>query len=258
MNFENKTALVTGAGGHLGRQLCYDLAKGGAHLILWDIAEVSDFAKELADQFAIKVLSESIDLSDEVSFSEALARGNELTGSLDILINNAAFVGSSNLSGWVVPFEEQSVSTWRQALEVNLTSTFALCQAAYPLLKRTEDASIVNVSSIYGILGPNNSLYEGTSMGNPAAYAASKGGLIQLTRWLSTSLAPEIRVNAVALGGIERGQPESFKNKYEKLTPMQRMGTEEDMSGPILFLASNMSKYITGQVLAVDGGWSSW
>lgn len=101
-------------------------------------------------------------------------------------------------------------------------------------------------------------LYDGTSMGNPAAYAASKGGLIQSTRWLSTVLAPEIRVNCVSPGGIWRNQPESFVRGYEARTPMQRMGTEEDMMGAIAFLASDLSLYVTGQHIAVDGGWSAW
>lgn len=95
-------------------------------------------------------------------------------------------------------------------------------------------------------------------MGNPAAYAASKGGLIQLTRWLATTLAPKIRVNSVSPGGIARNQPDSFVSRYEALTPLARMGTEEDFAGIIAFLASNLSAWVTGQNIAVDGGWSAW
>ena len=95
-------------------------------------------------------------------------------------------------------------------------------------------------------------------MGNPAAYAASKGGVIQLTRWLSTTLAPEIRVNAISPGGVFRDQPDIFVKKYERRTPLQRMAYEDDFRGAVVFLASDMSKYITGQVLSVDGGWGVW
>jgi NAD(P)-dependent dehydrogenase (short-subunit alcohol dehydrogenase family) len=95
-------------------------------------------------------------------------------------------------------------------------------------------------------------------MGNPAAYAASKGGLIQLTRWLSTTIAPEVRVNAISPGGIWRNQPDIFVKRYEERTPLQRMGTEEDMVGAVVYLASDLSKYVTGQNLMVDGGWTAW
>ena len=95
-------------------------------------------------------------------------------------------------------------------------------------------------------------------MGNPAAYAASKGGVVQLSRWLSTTVAPDVRVNTVSPGGIRRNQPESFINKYEAKTPLGRMGTEEDFVGIIGYLASDLSSYVTGQNILVDGGWSVW
>ena len=99
-----------------------------------------------------------------------------------------------------MPFAEQSADTWRAALEVNLTSVFVLVQAAAPHLEKSGRGSIINISSIYGMVGPDLRLYEGTRMGNPAAYGAAKGGLLQMTRWLATALAPAIRVNAVTPG----------------------------------------------------------
>ena len=95
-------------------------------------------------------------------------------------------------------------------------------------------------------------------MSNPAAYAASKGGLIQLTRWLATTMAPAVRVNAIAPGGIFRNQPESFVERYTERTPLKRMAYEDDLLGATVFLTSSMSSYVTGQVLSIDGGWSSW
>ena len=95
-------------------------------------------------------------------------------------------------------------------------------------------------------------------MGNPAAYAASKGGLLQLTRWLSTVLAPHIRVNSISPGGVWRNQPEQFCKRYKKKTPLQRMATEEDLKGAVVYLASDLSLYVTGQNIIVDGGWSIW
>ena len=101
-------------------------------------------------------------------------------------------------------------------------------------------------------------LYEGTVMGNPAAYGASKGGLLQLTRWLATVMAPAVRVNAITPGGVWRNQPEPFRTRYEERTPLRRMATEEDLKGAIAYLASDLSSYVTGHNLVVDGGWTTW
>jgi NAD(P)-dependent dehydrogenase (short-subunit alcohol dehydrogenase family) len=143
-------------------------------------------------------------------------------------------------------------------LEVNLTAAFDLCQGLVPLLRAAKGASIINIASIYGEYGPDWRLYDGTDMANPAAYGATKGGLIQLTRWLATTLAPQIRVNAISPGGILRGQPEKFVARYEARTPLGRMATEDDFRGIVAYLASDLSKYMTGQKISVDGGWGVW
>jgi NAD(P)-dependent dehydrogenase (short-subunit alcohol dehydrogenase family) len=122
-------------------------------------------------------------------------------------------------------------------------------------MKNSKGANVINIASIYGHYSPDWTLYEGTNMGNPAAYAASKGGLIQLTRWLASTLAPEIRVNSVSPGGILRDQPESFIARYEKKVLLERMATEEDFIGALAYLASDSSAYMTGQNLLIDGGW---
>ena len=126
------------------------------------------------------------------------------------------------------------------------------------MLKSQEGASIINIASIYGLYGPDWSLYEGTNMNNPAAYAASKGGLIQLTKWLATTIAPEVRVNAISPGGIFRNQSTIFVKRYEDKTPLGRMASEDDFRGAIAYLATDMSKYVTGQNFSVDGGWGVW
>ena len=132
-----------------------------------------------------------------------------------------------------------------------------LAQASADALAASGHGSVVNISSIYGLVGPNTGLYEDTSLGNPAAYSASKGGLLQLTRWLATVLAPDVRVNAITPGGIRRDQPQAFHDRYVANTPMRRMATEEDLKGAIAYLASDLSAYVTGHNLVVDGGWTA-
>ncbi|NLE26755.1 MAG: SDR family oxidoreductase, partial [Clostridiaceae bacterium] len=119
--------------------------------------------------------------------------------------------------------------------------------------------NIVNIASIYGMLGPDFSIYEGTTMTMPAEYAAIKGAIINFTRYLATYLASyNIRVNCLSPGGIFNEQPASFVEKYKQRTPMGRMGNPEDIAGGVLFLLSNLSSYVTGQNLVIDGGWSAW
>ena len=130
---------------------------------------------------------------------------------IDVLINNAAFIGDEKLDGWNTKFENQSIESWRKAIEVNLTAIFELVKVLKKLFNvKKNTSSIINISSIYGNIGPNYNLYKNTPINNPAAYAVSKSGLNQLTRWLASTLAPSIRVNAIALGGIKRKQPLNF------------------------------------------------
>ena len=167
-------------------------------------------------------------------------------------------MGTADLQGWSTAFEQQSLDTWRRALEVNLTAPFHLSQGLSPLLRRSKGANILNITSIYAEQGPDWRLYEGTSIGNPAAYGASKAGLTQLTRWLATTLAPDVRVNAISPGGIFRNQPEAFVQRYVGKTPLARMATEDDFRGAIAFLTSDLSSYMTGQILGIAGGWGVW
>ena len=259
-DLSGRRALITGATGGLGRVFADTLAELGADLILVDLPS-SDFqtlSKSLIKDWGVKVEIHPCDLEEQNQRTELIEKLKSSGLGLNILVNNAAFVGTSDLPGWSVPFEDQSVDTWRRALEVNLTAVFDLCQGLLPLLKSAQGASVVNIASIYGMYGPDWSLYEGTNMSNPAAYGASKGGLIQLTRWLATTIAPEVRVNAISPGGVFRNQPEEFVKRYEAKTPLGRMATEDDFRGALAYLASDFSKFVTGQVLQVDGGWGSW
>ena len=137
-----------------------------------------------------------------------------------------------------------------------MTAPFHLTQLMLPLLEAASAPSIVTIGSVHGIVGPDWRLYESLAMSNPAAYAASKAALIQLTKWLATTLAPSIRCNSVSPGGLERSQPSKFVTRYQERTPLGRMGSENDIVGAIVYLLSDASSYVTGQILVVDGGYT--
>jgi NAD(P)-dependent dehydrogenase (short-subunit alcohol dehydrogenase family) len=259
VDLSGRLALVTGASGALGKVIAQTLAELGADLVLSDLdaKSLDELAEELSANFSVSITVKSCDLESDKD-REALITSLREKGRLDILVNNAAFVGNSDLEGWAVPFPAQSIQTWRRAFEVNLTAVFHLCQGLMPLLENSGKGSILNIGSIYGEYGPAWDLYEGTAMGNPAAYGVSKGGIIQLTRWLATTVAPRVRINTISPGGIYRGQPEAFVTRYIARTPLGRMATEDDLRGVTAFLASDMSAYLTGQNIMVDGGWGIW
>lgn len=260
MHMKGRRVLVTGATGGLGQVITDTMAELGADVILVDKpgADFQRISDSVIRRWGVKIQCEMCDLEQQDQRTDLVARVKRGGVKLDVLINNAAFVGTSSLQGWALPFEQQSVETWRRALEVNVTAVFDLCKQLTGLMRESTHASIINVGSIYGQYGPDWRLYEGTEMANPAAYAASKGGLIQLTRWLATTLAPHVRVNSVSPGGIFRNQPASFVKRYETHTPLGRMAHEDDVRGAVAYLASDLSKYVTGQNIAVDGGWGVW
>ena len=260
VNLDGRRALITGAAGGLGKAIAETLAELGASLVLVD-REGSDFdalSKLITQRWEVEVECHACDLEQQSQRNELIGSLNHDGRGLNILINNAAFVGASDLEGWAEPFELQTVDTWRRVLEVNLTAVFDLCQGFAPLLKVGMGSSIINIASIYGLYGPDWSMYEGTNISNPAAYGASKGGLIQLSRWLATTISPHVRVNTISPGGIFRGQSDVFVRRYELKTPLGRMATEDDLRGAVAYLASDLSKYVTGQNFSIDGGWGCW
>ena len=253
----NRVVLITGGAGHLGLAMAEALAEAGATIAIIDLDQTSidQAIAHLTQLYGGKHFGLAMDLADALAISEVPGWLNQHYGKLDVLIHSASLVGTSGLKGWATSFKEQDLSTWKKALDVNMTSVFSLIQHCLPLLERSYSASIINISSIYGVAGQKMSMYSDMNYLTPAAYATSKGGLVQLTKYMATVLPP-IRVNCISPGGIERGQDERFQNRYKNMTPLGRMGCEEDFKGVCHFLASDLSKYVTGQNIIVDGGWS--
>ena len=248
-----RTAVVTGGAGPLGRVLASALVVAGARVVVVDRAGVDETVAGLGDGH----LGVTADLMTSEGLAAVEQSITEL-GACDVLVHNAAFTGTSGIAGYAVPFDEQTDEAFAMATWLNLTVPFSLTRRLAPLLRAGGHGSVITVSSIYGLVGPNMGLYEGTRMGNPAAYGATKGGLVQRTRSRATVLAPDIRVNGFAPGGIERGQDPAFLERYSRLTPLGRMATEQDFAGVVTWLAGDDSAYVTGQMVAVDGGWTAW
>lgn len=259
MSLRGRRAMITGAAGNLGRVMAETLAELGADLAMVDRpgCKWGALARDISSRWAVNVELLECDLEKEEERQGMIDNVKADGRGLNILINNAAFVGTSDLPGWAISFEHQTIDTWRRAIEVNLTAAFHLCQSFAPELA-VKDGSIINITSIYGEYGPDWRMYEGTNMANPAAYSASKGGLAQITRWLATTLAPRVRVNAVSPGGIYRNQPAAFVQRYASRTPLGRMANEDDFRGAIAYLSTDSARYVTGQILRVDGGWGEW
>jgi len=260
LDLRGRAALVTGGAGHIGLAVGEALAELGAIIAVLDQDEAACRKRvdELSRFGRARAVPIPCNLSDESATRGAVRRAVREMGGLDIVVHCAAYVGTTPVPGWAVPFEQQTVEAWNAALRVNLTSAFTVVQEAKETLVASGRGSVVFFSSIYGLVGPQMDLYEGTAMGNPAGYGASKGGLLQLVRYLATVLAPRIRVNAISPGGVWRNQPEAFVERYVSRTPLDRMATEEDLKGAVAYLASDLSAYVTGHNLVVDGGWTAW
>lgn len=259
-SLEGKSVLITGAAGHIGLKVAETFAELGARLVLCDrdgdsLERVENHLKGL--WLSCDVNHFVCDLENEDARMELSKYTCRQKDGIYAFVHCAAFVGTSSLDGWIGSMKSQTLETWRRAFEVNLTSAFHLSQLLSDSLTLS-NGSITLFSSIYGVLGPDYSLYESTQMGNPAAYAASKGGLVQLTRWLATTMSPHVRVNCISPGGVARDQDPEFSEKYRLRTPLARMADEDDFKGVVALLSTEAGGYITGQNIMVDGGWSVW
>lgn len=244
INLKNKVCLVTGCNGYIGSDITNKLANLGVKIIGTDLT----FKKNKNLRMYIQA-----NLEDKDDINRIVGKINSKFKKIDILINNASYVGTSEIS----KKNYKKVFYNEKYEKLNLSNTIYFTNCLLKNLKRSSSASIINISSIYSFLGYDYKLYKDTSIKAPLAYGVSKAGLVQYTKMLSNALAPKIRVNAISPGGIFRNQPKKFIKRYLDKTPLGRMGTENDIANAVIFLSSNLSTYITGQNLIVDGGYSN-
>jgi NAD(P)-dependent dehydrogenase (short-subunit alcohol dehydrogenase family) len=260
-----KVAVVTGGIGILGRRFCAGLADVGAHVAVVDLDEAKavEFASELENTFGVSCLGVGCDVADPASVETMVVRVGSELGAIDIVHNNAASQ-SGDLNKFYAPAEDFSLETWREVMSVNLDGMFLVAQAVGKRMAVRGKGSIIQTASIYGVMGPDQRIYEGSEyrsrpINTPPVYSASKAGVIGLTRYLATYWANKgVRVNSLTPGGVESGQNAIFNSRYSNRVPMKRMAQPNEMVGALIFLASDASSYITGQNIMVDGGLSAW
>ena len=241
---QNKVVIVTGGSGLLGVEIIKFLISENAVCINVDLKET-----EMEG-----LVNYKCDITDEKQVNEMVLFVVNTYGGIDALVNNAY----PRTKDWGLKFEDIPYESWKKNVEMQLNTVFLCSQKVLGIMKTQSSGSVVNIASIYGMVGPDFSVYDGTSMTMPAAYSAIKGGIINLTKYLASYYGKyQIRVNAISPGGIFDEQPEQFVKKYEQKVPMKRMAFPSDIAPVVSFLVSDQASYITGQNIAVDGGWTS-
>jgi 2-deoxy-D-gluconate 3-dehydrogenase len=269
-----RVAVVIGGAGLLGAEFCQTLFDAGAKIVAADINNdaVNRITAALNEQenpgeSAPRAVPVEVDIGSKSSVVNLFQQVSEKYNRVDILVNAAAIdpkfdPRALNDSDSKTGFEDFPLEQWKQALDINLTGIFLCCQAAGKLMVRQGGGVMINISSIYGLVGPDQRIYQ--SEGNPvrykpAYYSTSKAGILGFTRYLATYYQKKkIRVNALTPGGIFNDHDPEFVDAYSSRTVLGRMGMSNEMNGALLFLASDASAYMTGSNLVVDGGWTAW
>ena len=265
-DLKGQTAVVTGGAGLLGKGFCRTLAEAGAKVVVADLdqakaAEVAD----LLNQDGYEAIGVGVDVTDPESTQAMAASAVNQFGRLDILVCSAALdpkFDPENVGKHGNTFEDYSLDSWKQALDVNLTGIFLSAQAAVKPMLAQDHGVIILICSTYGLVGPDQRIYEKPDQPQqfkPVYYTVTKAGVLGLTKYLATYYAGKnIRINALTPGGIYNHHDEIFEKNYSARTVLGRMAKIDEMNGALLFLASDASSYMTGSNLVVDGGWTAW
>jgi len=260
-NLTGKVVIITGADGQLGRQYTKIFIDFGAV-----VAGIDTRFNNLKSQSSFlksgKFLPIQADVTDKKSIAEALAEIELKLGSPNVLVNNAAIDAPPNADETSTgPFENYPESSWDMMMKVNLKGVFLCCQIIGKRMAETGGGSIINISSIYGILSPDQRIYgyKKRPFFKPIAYSASKSGILNITRYLAIYWAEKkVRVNTLTLAGVYNHQDDEFLKNYTSRVPLGRMAKEDEYNGAVIFLASDASSYMTGSNLIIDGGYSAW
>lgn len=263
---QNRVVVVTGGLGQLGRQFTQALAERGAKVAVLDLgAEERQAAAGASEPGGDNLLFVSVDVTDRRSIEAGLAKVEAVWGPPHALINNAALDSPPGAPAEENgPFESYPESSWDKVMEVNVKGVVMCCQVVGGRMAEAGRGSILNIASIYGLVSPDQRIYEyrqagGAPFFKPIAYSASKSALLNLTRYLATYWAPKnVRVNTLTFAGVFNHQDEKFLEGYCARVPLGRMAREDEYNGAVLFLVSDASSYMTGSNMVLDGGWTAW
>ena len=256
-----KIAVITGGTGFLGREHTKALVGAGAKVVLLD-RQMNDDAEALISELnsqTPKVFFIKFEITDENNVMSAVNKIVGTHGKIDILVNNVGYATNNADKGFHNAVEDYPQDVWKRVIEVNLTGTHNITKSVLKQMIKQKSGNIIFISSLYGNVSPDKRIYGDSGINAPIPYSATKAGLINYARHLATHYAESnIRVNVISPGGVYKGHGEDFTRAYSSKVPMNRMMKKEELRGPVLFLASNASSYITGQNLIVDGGWTAW
>lgn len=256
-NLESKTIIITGGAGLLGSAYSKECARCGANTIVVDINEekgnelVSKLKEVTNNQ---NIIFQRCDITEIKDIQSLIDTVLNRFGKIDALVNNA-YPRNENYGK---KYDEVEFRDFCENVNLHLGGYFLVTQQISKVMMKQKGGIIINMASIYGFAAPRFEIYEGTEMTMPVEYAAIKGAIINLTRYLASYLGKyNIRVNSISPGGVYNNQPETFVKEYCKKVLLEpRMANSDDLTEVLLFLLDDSSKYITGQNIVVDGGWS--
>ena len=266
-SIEGKVVAITGGLGQLGRQFARSLLARGGTVALLDLAGPLAQASELLGESAIsdRLACVEADVTSRESLRAALSEIERRFGPPHGLVNAAGIDAPPGASAAEnLAFEDYPEDAWDRVMDVNVKGVFLSCQVFGGAMAAAGRGSIVNISSIYGLVSPDQRIYEyrrqrGEAFHKPVSYSVSKSALLNLTRYVATHWAGRgVRVNTVTFGGVFNGQDDEFVSAYAERTPMGRMAREDEYDGAVIFLLSDASSYMTGANLVIDGGWTAW
>lgn len=262
-NISNEIVVITGVNGQLGNSYAKIFLELGARVVGLDMIK-SENSDLFGSDYQNRYIFINSDVTNKKSLKDALEKTESNFGTPTVLINNAAIDSppSSPLeeNG---PFEEYPESSWDKVIDVNLKGVYLCCQVFGSAMAKANKGSIINISSIYGVLSPDQSIYNyrrdrGEVFFKPVAYSASKSGILNLTRYLSVYWAKKnVRVNTLTIAGVFNNQEKEFIDSYCGRIPIGRMANKIEYNGAIVFLASQAASYMTGSNLVIDGGWTA-